>query len=48
VTFPQFVREALERELGSSPRRPPPLTGAGTISTHGQALKRVYEPDAWR
>ena len=48
VTFPQFVREALERELApmSRPRRR--LACTGVVSTGGQARQREYEPDAWR
>jgi hypothetical protein len=48
VTFPQLVREALERELGRTSAAPRPLSSAGVISTGGRARERSYEPDAWR
>lgn len=47
VSFPQLVRDALERELGGD-ERPPALTCAGVIATGGAAGERAYEPDAWR
>jgi hypothetical protein len=47
VTFPQLVREALERELAAwSPPRP--LACIGVIRADGQARRRAYEPDVWR
>jgi hypothetical protein len=48
VSFPQFVREALERELQLSALRPAPLTCVGVISTGGRAGEGTYEPDPWR
>jgi hypothetical protein len=48
VTFPQLVREALERELAPTSRPPRRLACAGVVSTDGQARRRTYEPDAWR
>jgi hypothetical protein len=48
VTFPQLVREALERELVARSEPPRPLSCVGVISTGGQARERVYEPDEWR
>jgi hypothetical protein len=48
VTFPQFVREALERELATRASRPRPLSCAGVIVSGGEARRRRYEPDAWR
>ena len=47
VTFPQFVREALEHELGSL-RSSGQLACAGVISTGGRARRRRYKPDPWR
>jgi hypothetical protein len=48
VTFPQFVRDALERELATRAQAPRPLTCAGVITTGGKARKRSYAPDTWR
>lgn len=48
VSFPQFVREALERELALSVAKPKPLSCAGILSTEGRARAGAYEPDAWR
>jgi hypothetical protein len=48
VTFPQLVREALERELALSTAPPSKLSCAGVISTEGRARTGVYEPDLWR
>jgi hypothetical protein len=48
VTFPQFVREALERELAAGTARPRPLHSTGAVSTGGRAREREYEPDDWR
>lgn len=48
VSFPQFVREAIERELSIRTERPKPLACAGVIATGGEARRRSYEPDAWR
>ncbi len=47
VSFPQLVRDALERELGGG-KRPPAVTCAGVIATGGAARRRAYEPDPWR
>ena len=47
VSFPQLVRDALERELGAG-ERPVALTCAGVIATDGAARGREYEPDPWR
>ena len=47
VSFPQLVRDALERELGAG-GQPPGLSCAGVISTDGAARGRSYEPDPWR
>jgi hypothetical protein len=48
VTFPQFVRTALEHELEPRFAEPPPMRGAGVISTGGEARRRAYVPDPWR
>lgn len=48
VSFPQLVRESLERELAFSTTQPKPISCAGVISTGGKARARAYEPDAWR
>jgi hypothetical protein len=48
VTFPQLVREALERELASRFEPPRRLSCAGVVSSDGRARERAYEPDAWR
>jgi len=48
VTFPQFVRQALERELAPHSRPTRRLACAGVVSTGGEAGRREYEPDAWR
>jgi hypothetical protein len=48
VSFPQLVREALERELALSTAPLTPLSCAGVISTRGRARTGAYEPDAWR
>jgi hypothetical protein len=48
VTFPQLVRDALEREVAASSIPPRQLASIGVISTGGKAGKRSYEPDAWR
>lgn len=48
VTFPQLVRDALERELAAGFESPPPLSCVGVISTGGRARERAYEPDPWR
>lgn len=48
VSFPQLVREALERELALSAAPPRRLSCAGVISTGGRARTGAYEPDAWR
>jgi hypothetical protein len=48
VSFPQLVRESLERELATGAAQPRPISCAGVISTGGKARARAYEPDAWR
>jgi hypothetical protein len=48
VTFPQLVRTAIENELAHAGGSPPPMKGAGTISTGGEARRRMYVPDPWR
>ncbi len=48
VTFPQLVREALERELSLSTAPPSKLACVGVISTEGHARTGTYEPDPWR
>jgi len=48
VTFPQLVRQALERELAPTTRPARRLACVGVISTNGEAGRREYEPDAWR
>jgi hypothetical protein len=48
VSFPQFVRQALERELAPMSRPVRRLACAGAVSTGGEARRREYEPDAWR
>jgi hypothetical protein len=48
VTFAELVREALERELAPAARPARQLACVGVISTHGEARRREYEPDAWR
>jgi hypothetical protein len=48
VSFPQLVREALERELAVSASAPKPIACAGIIDTGGKARAGVYRPDAWR
>jgi hypothetical protein len=48
VTFPQFVREAIERELAQRSGPPRRLACVGVVSTGGRARQRVYTPDEWR
>ena len=48
VSFPQLVREALERELALSTTPPGKLACVGIISTEGRARSGAYEPDPWR
>ena len=48
VSFPQLVREALERELALSTEPPSKLSCVGVISTEGRARAGAYEPDPWR
>ena len=48
VTFPQLVRQALERELAPTARPARRLACIGVISTHGEARRPEYKPDAWR
>jgi hypothetical protein len=48
VSFPQLVREALERELAVSATPSKSIACAGIISTGGKARAGVYQPDPWR
>ena len=48
MSFPEFVRTALEHELRAYGQRSERPSCVGVISTDGQARKRSYEPDAWR
>jgi hypothetical protein len=48
ITFPQLVRDALERELAAHARPSRGLSCAGVVSTGGEAAGRSYQPDAWR
>jgi hypothetical protein len=48
VSFPQLVRESLERELTLDTPQPKPISCVGAIDTGGKARTREYEPDAWR
>jgi hypothetical protein len=48
VSFPQLVRESLERELAVNAGPSKPVSCAGIISTKGRARAAEYEPDAWR
>ncbi len=48
VSFPQLVREALERELALQGRAPVALQATGVIDSGGAARNRAYEPDPWR
>jgi hypothetical protein len=48
VSFPQLVRESLERELALGASQSKPISCAGVISTAGRARAGAYEPDAWR
>jgi hypothetical protein len=48
VSFPQLVREALERELTITASPIKPLACVGIISAGGKAREGAYEPDAWR
>jgi hypothetical protein len=48
VSFPQLVREALERELAVSATPQKPLACVGIINTGGKARSGAYQPDAWR
>jgi hypothetical protein len=48
VSFPQLVREALERELAVSAITPKPIACVGIVSTGGKARAGEYQPDAWR
>lgn len=49
VSFPQLVREALERELAVNAAPARPLACVGILSTGGRARTGgAYEPDAWR
>ena len=48
VSFPQLVRESLERELSLGAPQTKPISCVGVIDTAGRARARTYEPDAWR
>jgi hypothetical protein len=48
VSFPQLVREALERELAVTVNTPKPIACVGVISTGGEARGGTYQPDRWR
>ena len=48
VSFPQFVREAIERELSIRTEGAKTLACAGVIATGGAARRGTFEPDAWR
>jgi hypothetical protein len=48
VSFPQLVRESLERELALSAEPVAALSCLGAIDTHGAARRRRYQPDAAR
>lgn len=48
VSFPQFVRDAIERELNTRAEAPRRLSCVGIIDTGGEARAREYEPDQWR
>ena len=45
VSFPQLVRDAIERELGGPDAPVPRSVGA---VWHGRLRERSYEPDRWR
>jgi len=47
ITFPQLVRDALERELGAN-EQAAPLSSTGAVDSGGEARRREYRPDAWR
>jgi hypothetical protein len=46
VSFPQLVRNALEREVGRD--EDGELRLIGSVDSGGEARRRVYEPDPWR
>lgn len=46
ITFPQLVRDAIEREVDRDPDQP--LSCVGAVDTGGRAREREYRPDAWR
>jgi hypothetical protein len=46
ISFPAFVRAAIENELGGDFQ--PPLDCIGVIDTGGRARARRYAPDPWR
>jgi hypothetical protein len=48
VSFPQLVRESLERELALSAAEPKSISCVGVLDTNGRARAGTYEPDAWR
>jgi hypothetical protein len=46
VSFPAFVRAAIENELRGTAQ--PPLTCVGVVDMGGQARLREWRPDPWR
>jgi hypothetical protein len=46
ISFPAFVREAIEKELHGEGQ--PPLRSIGAFDLGGRAREREYEPDPWR
>lgn len=46
VSFPQLVRDALERELARDPEGA--LSCLGVVDSGGRARAREYRPDPWR
>jgi hypothetical protein len=48
ITFPEFVRQALEHELDARADQPRALSCVGIIDTRGQARRREYAPEPWR
>lgn len=48
VSFPQLVRESLERELALGTPQARSISCVGVIDTEGRARAGAHEPDAWR
>lgn len=48
VSFPEYVRQALEHEMLTRGPRPPLPQSGGVINTGGAANRGEYEPDPWR